>query len=46
MAHSYYKKKAKNVAIVEALLSIAYYVDYLSFLMLLKLFLQNVKGTS
>lgn len=39
-------KKAKNVAIVEALLSIAYYVDYLSFLMLLRLFLQNVKGTS
>lgn len=44
MAHSYYKK-AKTVAIVEALLSIAYYVDYLSFLMLLKLFWQNVKGT-
>lgn len=39
-------KKAKTVAIVEALLSITYYVDYLSFLMLLKLFLQNVKGTS
>lgn len=39
-------KKAKTVAIVEALLSIAYYVDYLSFLMLLRLFLQNVKGTS
>lgn len=38
-------KKAENVAIVEALLSIAYYVDYLSFLMLLKLFWQNVKGT-
>lgn len=37
MAHSYYKK-AKTVAIVEALLSITYYVDYLSFLMLLKLF--------
>lgn len=38
-------KKAKTVAIVEALLSITY-VDYLSFLMLLRLFLQNVKGTS
>lgn len=38
-------KKAKTVAIVEALLSIAYYVDYLSFLMLLKHFWQNVKGT-
>lgn len=45
MALSYYKK-AKTVAIVEALLSITYYVDYLSFLMLLRLFLQNVKGTS
>lgn len=39
-------KKARTVATVEALLIITYYVDYLSFLMLLKLFLQNVKGTS
>lgn len=31
-------KKAKTIAIVEALLSITYYVDYLSFLMLLRLF--------
>lgn len=36
----------RTFKIVEALLSITYYVDYLSFLMLLKLFLQNVKGTS
>lgn len=39
-------KKSETVAIVETLLSITYYVDYVSFLMLLKLFLQNVKGTS